>query len=226
MRQELGWGAATAVAIIAAVGISSQSGKPPENTSRAGVAERGVPSKVHGDHKRTACDDPLELLQTFFMQAVTAPQVCGDQPAPKPLGLQSRFVIATLPDPLHTHFSLLFDRLVETIQQGAQDEGYDYDSSWLPWQTEESAAALTRLEDQDKEEDRKAKREDQPGILLFRNKDAPFQKALAVFVIGEESTHGIHRKQFQNAVAWIDVLRAQGNKDAPVALLGPIKICG
>jgi hypothetical protein len=221
MRQELTWGAATAVAIIAAVGISSQSGKPQENVSRGGPTEHGVLSKVHNGHPRTACDDPLELLQSFFMQDVTAPQVCGDQPAPNLLGLQSRFVIAILPDPLHTHFSLLFDRLVEAIQQGAQDEGYDYDSSWLPWETEEPVA-LSRLEDQDQEEDRKAKREDQPGILLFRNaKESPFQKGLIVLVVGEESTRGIHRKQFENAVAWIDALRAQGNKDAPVALLGP-----
>jgi hypothetical protein len=221
MRQELTWGAATAVAIIAAVGISSQSGKPQEGASRAGAAEHGVLSKVHNGHPRTACDDPLELLQSFFRQDVTAPPVCGDQPAPKPLGLRPHFVIATLPDPLHTHFSLLFDRLVEAIQQAAQDEGYDYDSSWLPWETEEPVA-LSRLEDRDKEEDRKAKREDQPGILLFRNtRGSPFEKGLIVFVVGEESTRGIHRKQFENAIAWIDALRAQGIKDTPVALLGP-----
>jgi hypothetical protein len=29
------------------------------------------------------------------------------------------FVIASVPDPLHTHFSLSFDRLMEAIQQGA-----------------------------------------------------------------------------------------------------------
>jgi hypothetical protein len=35
-----------------------------------------------------------------------------------------RFVVTTVPDPLHTHLNLQFDRTIEAIQQAAQDEGY------------------------------------------------------------------------------------------------------
>ena len=181
------------------------------------------------------------MLQHFFLHdKLSAPASCytgqPDVAKPNPL-FQPDFVIATFPDPLHTHFSLLFDRFVEALQQSAQDEGYEYDSSWLPWETEEPA--LSALKDQDEEEDRTAKREDQPGILLFRGReDSPddsgpgksvakvkegtsFNKALIVFVVGEEPTRGIHRVQFENAIAWIKALRQSGVKGSPVALLGP-----
>jgi hypothetical protein len=153
----------------------------------------------------------------------------------KASGLQ--YVIAILPDPLHTHFSLSFDRQAEAIQQGAQDEGYFYDSSWLPWETEEQPLAL--LADQDKADDQKKAREEQPGVLLFRKRQppsdpnpaapemlAPYQNGLAVFIVGEEPTSGIHKHQFENAVAWIEALQPRdGETSAPpknaVKILGP-----
>jgi hypothetical protein len=150
-----------------------------------------------------------------------------------------QFVIAVLPDPLHTHFSLSFDREAEAIQQGAQDQGYFYDSSWLPWQTEEQPLAL--LADQNKAEDQKKAREEQPGILLFRKKQdsregstagpamLPYEKGLAVFIVGEEPTSGIHKHQFQNAVDWIEALQPKPRSKVqiesaprnPVEILGP-----
>ena len=238
MKQELAWGAAAAVAIVAAVGISSQpGGKPPASASagrqEAKSAVRSKPPKG----AQPQCADSISLLEHFFLhENVAAPNACyepGGQPStanskPDP-GFQPTFVIATVPDPLHTHFSLLFDRFIESIQQGAQDEGYEYDSSWLPWETEEPALAL--LVDQDEADDRKTKREDQPGILLFRNSKedtdtpptpyTPYKKALIVFVVGEEPTRGIHRKQFKNAVAWIKALQGHGTKGSRVAILGP-----
>jgi hypothetical protein len=45
-----------------------------------------------------------------------------------------RFAVATIPNPVSTHLPLSFDRIVETIQQAAQDDGYWYDASWFPWE--------------------------------------------------------------------------------------------
>jgi hypothetical protein len=155
------------------------------------------------------------------------------------------FVIATLPDPLHTHLSLDFDRDTEAIQQAAQDSGYTYDSSWLPWETEQSERPL--VADQDEMEKRKERLEDQPGILLFRKalpaqtKPAatpappgrsilPYRDTVVVFVVGEEPTDGIHRKQFDNAARWIHSLESlwQPDTEKPAAsfsdtlqILGP-----
>jgi hypothetical protein len=144
-----------------------------------------------------------------------------------------QYVIAILPDPLHTHFSLTFDRMAEAIQQGAQDEGYFYDSSWLPWETGEKPLVL--LADQDKADDEKKAREEQPGVLLFRGKaedcdapitlqiwtpaEQPYCNGLAVFVVGEEPTGGIHKRQFENALDWIAALAPSRSKQ--VKILGP-----
>ena len=234
MRQELAWGTAAAVAIVAAVGISSQPGNKPAtgSTERPGgqafvstkAPKRGVPKSGVLPH----CSDSIPLLEHFFLhEKITGPPGCyADKTLPTPLDVkfQTNFVIATLPDPLHTHFSLLFDRLVEAIQQGAQDERYEYDSSWLPWETEESSLAL--LTDQDEADDRKDKRESQPGIILFRHSsespsDSPYQKALIVLIVGEEPTRGVHRAQFENAVAWISALQPAGDQRTSVTILGP-----
>src|SRR5277367_3559028 len=237
MKQEIRWGALAAVAIAAAVGISSRStGRPQDNAPAVRVGQqKATQSKPSQKTVQTQCSELKDLLQAFFLsENVALPGVCyqgtdgsaaGAGDKSKDTGVQPKFIIATLPDPLHTHFSLLFDRFIEAIQQGAQDEGYEYDSSWLPWETEEPSFAL--LPDQDAEDDRTKAREDQPGILLFRKakpKDhhgpwAPYQEALIVFIVGEEPTRGIHRQQFQNAVAWINTLQGEGKP--PVAILGP-----
>ncbi len=227
MKQELAWGAAAAVALVAAVGISSPSGsKPAASTSAGHVAAKGAVKTKPATGVQPECADSISLIEHFFLHSsIAAPNVCYAAPnkpatADPDSEFQPTFVIATFPDPLHTHFSLLFDRFVEAIQEGAQDEGYEYDSSWLPWETEEPS--FGSLKDQDDSDDRKTKREDQPGILLFRNAgDAPYKKALIVFVVGEEPTRGIHRVQFENAVAWIHALQSHGTEDSPVAILGP-----
>ena len=44
-----------------------------------------------------------------------------------------KFVIASLPDPVHTHMALQFDRSIETIQSSAQANGYLFSRAWMPW---------------------------------------------------------------------------------------------
>ena len=184
------------------------------------------------------CEDLEKLLQSFLLvdeNEVVAPASCYPavkQPAPSQKLLiratQLRFIIATLPDPLHTHFPLSFDRSTEAIQQAAQDDHYIYDSSWLPWETEETSYA--RLNDQDQSEKRTEQHEDQPGVLLFRRsvvrtepKDLPFESGLVVLIVGEEPTGGIHRRQFENAVQWIQSLQPSntGKLRSPLQILGP-----
>ena len=218
------------MAIVAAVGISSQSGSKPGTNASAGreagqtvVTSKPAKEVAPKNGAEPQCADSISLLEQFFLhEKITGPDSCYPvRPPATPLDpkFQTDFIIATLPDPLHTHFSLSFDRLIEAVQQSAQDEGYEYDSSWLPWETEEPSLAL--LKDQDDADDRKEKREDQPGILVFRGRgQSPYQNALIVFIVGEESTRGIHRPQFENAVAWIKALKPS-DKRTSVAILGP-----
>ncbi len=145
------------------------------------------------------------------------------------LGL--KFIIATLPDPLHTHLALMFDRMTDVIEDATSDEQYSYEASWLPWDDKEEPRTYSYLKDQDIVSDRADEREKQPGILIFRdtakpaagNPDpshAPYKGALVVFVVGEDPTRGIHVDQFRYALAWIDALHER-TQSTGVALLGP-----
>jgi hypothetical protein len=235
VRQDATWGAAAVIALAAAVGVSTQSAKPAGDSGRGSVTQSGARAQRPRATDKTgkACSDAEKMLQEFLLtqeNSVAAPPVCFDDgKSPSSADSQDltekashlKFVIATLPDPLHTHFSLLFDRSTEAIQEAAQDEDYEYDSSWLPWETEEQS--FTHLKDQDEIDDRKDAREDQPGIIVFRNKKSPgsFEHGLVVFIVGEEATRGIHRRQFENAAAWINALQSSPTTPSPVSILGP-----
>lgn len=250
MKRDIGWGASIAVAVAAVVGISQFGGRPAQNapeTARTRV--QASPSKVKPTATKSAaqfeqgpCQDLEERLQAFLgvldEGSIVAPGACVGQDPPFLAGTPwkvaggFRFVIATMDDPIYTHFALGFDRKAEAIQQAAADAGYVYDSSWLPWDPKETT--YDRIADQDIADDRKDAREEQPGILLFRKalsgdvpkSDDPYKNGLAVFVVGDDPTDGIHRKQFQNATAWIAALKHTGESNPPYyelpkAILGP-----
>ena len=245
MRQEVGWSATAVVAIAAAIGISARVGGrsagEPQSPKLAPQSARANQTKTDA-FAQGPCVDMEERLQSFLGSgdSIAAPESCY-APIGRPAdfaanakALQAKaadltFVIATVPDPLHTHFPLSFDRLMESIQQGATDENYVYDSSWLPWETEEDKYAL--IADQEKADDEKKAREDQPGIVLYRkippagstDAFAPFRDGLVVFVVGEEPTHGLHRQQFVNAAAWMAALQP---KRCPAGFCFPDRIIG
>jgi hypothetical protein len=130
-----------------------------------------------------------------------------------------RFVIATVPDPEETHLTLLFDRMVESIQRAAEDGGYNFDIHWLPWHTPESVAKEQQESDPDAVEAIRLKRAERkrfPGLLLFRKKTGQEQSYLAVFLIGESPISGIDRTQMANALAYIPV-----GSSPSVPILGP-----
>jgi hypothetical protein len=229
------WVTAAVLGIAATIGISSDQTKPPTDaTGQASVAKSSPrnPAPASNPIENGPCPDIEKLLQTFFLvpeDQVAAPKSCypDENQSPDSTLLQQKarqlqFVIATLPDPLHTHFSLSFDRTVEAIQEAAQDEQYIYNSSWLPWDMENPSYAL--LDDQDKADKRKERQEDQPGFLLFRRQlpnPLPFEVGLVVLVVGEEPTGGIHRRQFENAVEWIKALQPDAAGSPAVQILGP-----
>jgi hypothetical protein len=251
-------GAATFLAIAAVVGVSLQSGPKPEGSGKTDqniAIKRSKPSLTKKATREylPGCSSLEEELEDFLeIKELIPPEQCylpTDRPQSKlPQDLQTahlKFVIALLPDPVHTHFSVLFDQFAVAIQEGAQDEKYDFDSSWLPWDDDESHYALYADEQASNLE--KEERESQPGIILFRktidcqdsavkpssdceeNVGAPAKKGkltpregLVVFVVGEEATHGIHRDQFRNALAWIAALKPKAaTRNSRVAILGP-----
>jgi hypothetical protein len=151
----------------------------------------------------------------------------------------SQFLIAIMPDPVHTHLALYFDRGIEALQQAAQRCGYLFDSAVLPWER----TPVPDSSDSDKRrvtlEERKLT-ENKPGLLIFRK--APQEpsagssdgcdvkatehpcKALFVLVVGETPTTGINREQFRSALFAMNS-PSWGQSDAfrrsPLLILGP-----
>ena len=266
MKREGTIGAASLLAIAAMVGLSLQSGGKPDVARRAETsaaalkgAKTSVPKAKNKDKDkdklRSGCGTLENALEDFLdLDELKPPDSCyeGELPKNRP-DISGRtgnlkFVIATLPDPVHTHLPVLFDQFAVAIQEAAQDEKYDFDSSWLPWDEEDPPYPL--LGDQKTASEERERKEEQPGIILFRkhircdepakkpedckevlDKPVPpfkktltksYREGLVVFVVGEEATEGIHSEQFRNALAWIDRLKSNtppGNRQ--VAILGP-----
>ena len=159
--------------------------------------------------------------------------------SPGALPKDIKLMIATVPDPVHTHLSLEFDRTLEAIQQAAQDERFTYDSSWLPWKSQSSP--YSSLADQEAETREAARREICPGLILFReNMGAPrtedwekasrcsqrptvdpYQCGMLVFVVSEKPTAGLNRIQWDNALWWIDRYASKDRPDKALRTFGP-----
>lgn len=116
------------------------------------------------------------------------------------------YAVVLAPNPLRTQLGVIFDREMSVVQQAAGDEGYVYNSSWLPWTTvNQSFETLgdTQLNNKLLED-----RANCPGILLFRNRNANsaldvYRSGLIILVVGEEPTGGIDQGQWDNAIAFL-----------------------
>jgi hypothetical protein len=257
-------GAAAFLAIAAVVGVSLQTGPKQDAGGRgdqSSAIKRSRPALAKNVHHEylPGCSSLEEQLEGFLeIKDLIPPGQCikpGEPPvnnSPREMTQktsQLKFLIALLPDPVHTHFSVLFDQFAVAIQEGAQDEKYDFDTSWLPWDDDDSH--YSRFADEKASDLEKEERENQPGIILFRKTidcqesartrlsdckenagasakndesalSISYREGLVVFVVGEEATQGIHRAQFRNALQWIETLQS---KTAPpigrLAILGP-----
>jgi hypothetical protein len=270
MKKEGTIGAAAFLAIAAMVGYSVQTGPKPAESSgvyrnAAGKHAKPTLAKVAPHELRPGCDSLKDQLADFLeSEDLAVPDNCyeKDDPAryqphedPTDKTSQLKFVVALLPDPVHTHLPVVFDQFAAAIQEGAQDEKYDFDGSWLPWDEEETPYAL--FLDEKAANRQQELKETQPGIIVFRKivecatkehqnlnerdehaaeknlKDCrdtwetgglskSYRAGLIVFVVGEEATHGIHKDQFRNALAWIKALRPQADTQGKqMAILGP-----
>lgn len=141
-------------------------------------------------------------------------------------------MIALVPDPIHTHLALTFDRTVDTIQQALQDapamdntDGWVYTSQWLPWDPMPYQAAEDPI-------DRTNARtfdhgsECAPGVLIFHDFQASRpSRFLVVLLVGESPTGGINERQFENALEERHTIErkasAAGSEASMLHVLGP-----
>ena len=195
-------------------GSNSQTGK------RAQI-EKDKPLWEPGDVCNSALDEMQYKLGEFGLSDG------GDSNGAKSRA-PAEAMIALVPDPIHTHLALAFDRTMDTIQQALQDEpspelpGWVYTSQWLPWdrvpyQASENPIDRTDARTFDTE------RECAPGVLIFRQnrfqKGPVSEKFLAVFLVGESPTSGIiNQEQFIHALKQWRII--QGSSST-LRILGP-----
>ncbi|HEY0701234.1 MAG TPA: hypothetical protein VGD60_00560 [Candidatus Acidoferrales bacterium] len=208
-------------------GTEPKASQHPKKVGGGGVAAQ-VLASCGGIRSRVL---PLVAGNTLASSAApaaawTLPESCYAAPAPARVERKNdanlSFLIAMAANPISTHLPLSFDRTLEIIQQAAQDNHYQYESSWLPWG---EAKEYSHLPDEQAAEDEQDNQEKQPGVLIFRN---PYGKipakegegGLVVFVVSELPTGGINQEEFDNAVEWIQQLGGLGDKPE-IKILGP-----
>lgn len=230
-------------AALLAASLVVEPGHPPETpdgTQRpAGSAATRSSTATRTD--KSSCPDQSLLDQakgmlTSFLQAS------------KPSGADVAgysLLFATVADPVQTHLAGAFDHDVAALQDGVQDSGYLFDSSWIPWELPRTYDAYQDELDADRARREKGK---YPGILLFRKTDHPpsgkdpYARGLIVFLLAEKPTAGVNVTQLQSALAILKAIadkRAVGDKSviksaaksankptAPLTLPEPIRIAG
>lgn len=136
-------------------------------------------------------------------------------------------MMAIVPDPVHTHMSLFFDRSIDAINLATESANYVMDRYWLPWRPATLAGSA-------EPSGQEAATESQPGLLLFRwngsaaedgEPDANGATLLYVFLVSDTSTDGINGAQFSRAVDYIRQVctgaqPCYGKTDA-IRILGP-----
>jgi hypothetical protein len=162
-------------------GSAPHGGRParPEATQAAAVAL--VTATPQSDLRRIICEH-------FGSAAVS--DTSGDRmrPCPIPAGAKIDFLIATVPDPEATHLAIYFDRALESLTGAAVDSHYAFERYWLPWSPEPEAGVST-FDDQEKQREQRRRRHEQPGVLVFDDKNS--SRVLLIFLVGEMPTSGI-----------------------------------
>jgi hypothetical protein len=158
-------------------------------------------------------------------------------PSPQPDIHQTdiRAIIATVPDPIHSHFALEFDRTVDAFMQAAADNRYLGSSYWLPWRSPSASSTETATIATQTEEDRK--REQQPGLIILKynprddeKKDlgwSGYHRVVYLFLVGESPSFGVDGNQLRNALQYEAILQDKHNvklsmgDDNLLAIIGP-----
>jgi hypothetical protein len=124
-------------------------------------------------------------------------------------GREIHFAIAIVPDPVHTHLSLFFDRTIDALQQGAQQAEWIFDRATMPWDSEEHPEPTDfRLRLQEKFY--QDCREELPGLMILRpSRPVRLNTSIFILVVGETPTGGVNKTQFENAVQWMSAYAAE-----------------
>ncbi len=131
-----------------------------------------------------------------------------------------RHLIALVPDPVAAHIGWLFDPVIEAIQRAVETNQYSLDRFAFPWDAdaaEERECATGAGTGESERCGTRPAHESLPGVLLFRQSGAAnSDDALAVYLVGETPTGGVHKR----ALDWA-LTRAAECSDESLRIIGP-----
>jgi hypothetical protein len=215
---------------------STSNDKPPVSAKKepAKPAPSSVsPPRISPDAANAIVDFlgvPLNLKPTTSNVKTSDPSQAMNFDGIRPEDI--RFAIAFLPDPIHTHLALFFDRSIDVIEEAVQKQGCSFDRATMPWDAGEHTESSSAAERPQKSK-ATSNRSAWPGLMIFRRTEKVAgdsatpcdKKHLFLFVVAETPTGGIRKDQFQEALKTIQLIRsnvpADAMKDDRLYLLGP-----
>ncbi len=138
-------------------------------------------------------------------------------------------LIATIPDPIDSHFQQLCDETMQAISMAAGGEHFALNRYSLVWKRDAAVAKQNR--DDGSESGGELRRSKYPGALLFQRdkldanqKPGANSELLLVLLVGETPTSGVHRPAFHAALDFAAAasLNSSGIVDKPLRILGPV----
>ena len=124
-------------------------------------------------------------------------------------------IIALVPDPLHAHMSLDFDRSIDALLQAGEDNGYVESYYWLPWQSPDNAGGGSPTAETDQEH----MREREPGLIILKPARDPnnpgygqlgYSKAVYLFLVSDTPVLGESGSQLDLAFQYEGYLQSLG----------------
>ncbi len=155
--------AAVILALLVAVGSG---GVPAKSLQPQQGSIQGQVSAPVSGIGRTAPSPPLSTPWTLIrsLADVSGFHHAGSTVAPDE-STDVKYLVATVPDPQHTHLQIWFDRELDILQFAASQAGYFLAGVWLPWPAPASASAETTSTS-------RAGLRKYPGLLIFRRDDS------------------------------------------------------
>ncbi len=217
MRQRTAAIGFTTLAVVAAAASVTRTPIPPSPGSptdrNPGAA---APAPGMGGPASLAARPPYhrgrELLQQFFGARRHSPNS----------GLYDfDALIAMLPDPTDSHLDWAFDTELEAIRRAFETSGFVTDGFWLPsprdtisWQEDGRVVVAAR-------------RDREPGVILFRHTDPLDPRLRLLYIVPEIPTSGIYKAAFAAALEERDSLVGQEvlplkiDRARPTRIIGP-----
>jgi hypothetical protein len=242
-----------ALAVLLAISGLLRVAGPVASPSPPGASSTStVVSKLQIQGPKSAYQrDLYATIQDFYgyWPSGSAPDQAPHIVVPECSRSEIQFVVAILPDPVHTRLGLFFDRSIEALQQAAQKQHYAFDRAILPWDRNPRFEPADPKARQEAAADQEA-RESYPGLLIFRDGYDPADELkpsdqaallpkasdcflhhhpLFVFVVGETPTGGVRKKQFRNTLQILRELRGpqtSAHGSVPQAASRPLRILG